>query len=139
MDHRLTRFVPVFVMLAQAPIIRQPRERPLDHPTLRQQLEPLHVVVPLDDLQDPLAARGDPGDQLPRVATVGPDPFHSRPRAGQLRPGEDQFGAVAVLNVRRMDHGRQHPPLRIHQDVPLDSGDFFSPRRSPARRWSVSL
>lgn len=63
-------------MFAQPAIIRQPRERPFDQPTHRQQLEALHVVISLDDLQDPSAEAGNPVDQLSRITTAGPDSSH---------------------------------------------------------------
>jgi transposase len=54
MDHRLPGLVPILVMLAQAAIVRQPRERPLYDPAFRQEFESFDVIVSFDDLQDPL-------------------------------------------------------------------------------------
>nr|ALV82436.1 hypothetical protein [Streptomyces rochei] len=61
MDHRLRSLRQGFVVPCQAAVLHQPAEGSLDHPPLRQGLEPLHPW-PLYDLDiDPLGvtAGGD--------------------------------------------------------------------------------
>jgi hypothetical protein len=107
LDHRLPGLVPVLVVLAQTAAIRQPGEGPFHHPTLRQEFESLDIIIPFNDLQDPLTKGADPTDQLPRLTAVGPHPLHPRPRSQELGLGEDQLGAITVLDVRRVNHHGQ--------------------------------
>lgn len=39
---------------------------------------------------------------------------------------QDQYAAVAVLNVSRMDHGMQQQAYRIDEDVPLFAFDLLA-------------
>src|SRR3954451_5375580 len=117
--HRFAGLVPIFVMLAQASIIRQPGKCSLDYPTLRQELEALDVVIPFHDLQDPPTQGADPSDQLSGVTTVSPNSFQPGPRPQELRLGENQFRTVPVLDLRWVNDNGQQQPEGVDQDVPL--------------------
>ena len=138
MNHGLGGLVPVFVMLAQATIVRQPGEGSLDHPAFGQQLESFDVIIAFDNLEDPLAKAKYPLNQFARVATISPHSQHARPCPLDLRLLEDELGSVAILNVGRVNDYCEYQAQRIHQDVSLDPVDFFSPRRNLAcRRFAL--
>src|SRR5271166_2368131 len=117
LDERFTGLRPVFVVPAQSAIAIEPRNRPFDHPTPRQQLPTFDQLVPLDDFQHPTTILPQPGDQLPRITSIGPDQSHTG--AFGLRTCEYQLGPVTVLDVCRMDHDAQQQAHRIDQQMPF--------------------
>jgi hypothetical protein len=75
-DHRLAGIGEVLVVFAQAALTAEPAEGSLHDPPTWQHLETFDVVGTLHDLETDWVSfpeRPDPGDQLPSVATVGPD------------------------------------------------------------------
>ncbi len=119
-----------FVVLAQPSAASEPGERPLDDPPPRQDNEAFLILWPGDDLDHPAADRPCPVDQVRLIALIDPDP----PEAGEASQGgpEHQLGAVAFLDIRRMDHHDQQQPQRIDQDVALAAvyvlGGVVAPR-----------
>ena len=119
MDHRylnqsLTRLGVVVVVPRQRPALAQPSKRPLYHPPSRQQHKTLGRVAPLHNLQYPPARRADPGDQLPRVAAIGPDQLQLREQI--LGLAQHQLRPIAVLNIGRVNDHAQQQTQRIDQD-----------------------
>ncbi len=107
LNHGLTGFVPVLVVLAQTAATRQPGKGTFHHPTFRQELESLDIIISFDDFQNPLTEGANPTDQLSRIAAVGPHSLQPRPRSQEFGLGEDQFGAITVLDVRWVNHHGQ--------------------------------
>ena len=73
-----------------------------------------------------------PFDQLSGVSPVGPNQLQAREAGcGFL---EQQLGAVAVLDARRMHDDSQQQPQSIYEDMPLATVDFLArvvPMRPP--------
>src|SRR3954464_11382176 len=104
MNHRhlnqgLTRLRQDLVVLAQPTVSPQPAEGPLTHPPLRQALEPLLLVAPLDHLQLPTALAPRPVDQ-PLLLIDPIDPDHLQPRAAILAPRHRRLGPAVILHTR---------------------------------------
>jgi hypothetical protein len=105
----------------------EPAECSLDDPTVRQKLESAHVVAPLDDLHPKTAAGPqtfDPGNELSGVAAICPDEPQSH--HGLFEERENEFGSIAILNVRRVNNDRDQQPKRIDEQVPLATIDLFA-------------
>src|SRR5262249_38691766 len=99
-------------------------DRPLDHPPPRQQLPSFVPLVAPHDGQHPTATLPQPGDQLPRIAPIGPHQADT----GALGFGtcEDQLGPVTVLDVVRMDHDTQQQTQHIAQQLPCAPYDLLA-------------
>jgi hypothetical protein len=123
------------VILAQAAVSSEPRKRSLDDPTLGQNYEPRYVVVASDDLQNPPAQFPRPFDQLTCITAVGPDQF--QPTEVAFEQGQHELGSVAVLNVGRMDHDRQHQAQRVYDDMTLAAIDLLASVVSPRPPFST--
>src|SRR4029453_19325934 len=120
MNERLTRRWQVLVVLAQPPVETQPGKRPLDDPPFRQDLEPLHPIRPLDDLEVDrltLPQGPHPFSHAPGVDGVGPN--LAQPAEAVRQGSEDCPGPVAVLGAGRVDHHAQDQAEGIDQDVAL--------------------
>src|SRR3954465_6271307 len=92
-NHSLTRLRKPLVILAETTIPSQPTERPLDHPPLRHDLEPLLPVAPLRDHQLPSPLRPPPVDQpLLLIDPVRPDDL--QPRTTTLDRPQHRLGPV---------------------------------------------
>jgi hypothetical protein len=123
-NHGLAALGERLVVLAQATVSPEPRKGSLDDPTLGQNHEPCHVVVASDDLQNPPAQFPRPFDQLTRITSVGPDQF--QPTEATLEQSQHELGSVAVLNVGRMYHDRQHQAQRVYDDMTLAAIDLLA-------------
>lgn len=127
-NHRLAGRCEKLVVLAQSTVAPQPPEGALDDPPARQELEALQVVGTLDDLQPQLGAateRGHPREQRSSVRRVGPDEAHPG-EEGVGEPLKHELGAVAILDVRRVDDDSDQQPEGVDQDVTLAPVDLFA-------------
>ena len=90
---------------------------------------PFAVSGTLDDLERPVAAAPERCLQLiPGTAAIGE--HMARPREAVPDGAEDVRSAIAVLDVRRMDDGKQQQVERIGHDVtlaPLDANAGMAP------------
>ena len=131
-DQRLACPRQTFVILAQPPTPPQAGERPLHHPTLALDDEPLRPRRTLHHLQPPAdPTLLDPLQQaISLVTPVSPD--HLQIRIAFLDILERQFGAAAVLDPRRVDHDGQQQPQPVHHDVSLAALDLLA-RVEPLR------
>src|SRR4029450_3859688 len=120
MNERLTRRRQVLVVLTQPAVETQPGKRPLADPPLRQDLEPLYSIRPLDDLEVDrltLPQGPHPFSHAPGVDGLGPNLAQS---GEAVRQGsEDCPGAVAGLGAGRVNHPAQDQAKGIAQDVAL--------------------
>lgn len=101
-DHRSGSLRQGLVVPCQATVLHQPAEGPLDHPPLRQRIEPLGSWS-LNDLHID-AQRGPMVEDAALVAAVGPTPW-SRQRVGRAlrrRRGvvDGGVGGVAAVRIR---------------------------------------
>jgi len=105
------------VVAHQSPVPADPREGPLDDPSLGQDLEAVQVGA-LDDLQTPRAgARDRRGHPRPLVAAVRVDARDER--EASPGPAQEFEGAVAVLDVGGVDDDVQQETERVDENVPL--------------------
>ena len=112
-----------FIVLAEAAVTTEPRERPLDDPSVRQKLEALGRIAALDDFQIPPGELLDPLYQRSRVAAVGPEFFH--PRTTEPNLLDHLLGSVAILHVGGVNHHADDQAERVDNDVALAALDFL--------------
>jgi hypothetical protein len=102
----------------------QPSEGALDDPAFWQNLEADRVVGALDDFQVP-GAKDLHGGGRDRslIAAIGEDPLDEREQT--THGFEHEQAAIAILDVRWMNHDLQGKTQRVDQDVSLLSFDFL--------------
>jgi hypothetical protein len=108
-------------------------------PSLRQNLEdglainkyPLLVGLIAwlgEDFSLPAQQIFDPREEWPSVAVIGKQMVQARKASEQLL--QKQARTVAITDIGRMNQDCQDQALRINQEVPLATEDFFFHRRS---------
>ena len=131
LDPRLTAWGIVFLVLRQTPIAMAPAKGPLPNPPPLADRK-LRWAGPLArHRQHPPAMVLDPVEQGPHpVRRVGP-PLR---QAGQglAHPPEDFDRPIPVRRGGRQDGQPPDQPERIHEQMPLATGDFFL-------RWQTQL
>ena len=134
---RFTALGQFLVVLGQAAVPTEPRQRALHPPANREQDE-AHLLGQLADHDHPPAEMGlDPVLELAGVGAVNPD--QRKPWELAVRADQQVEARVPILHVGRGDQRPQQQPERVDQDVALATVDQLSPRRSRARRrpqWS---
>ena len=113
----------MLIVLAQPAVVIQPGERALYYPAPWQHLKALLVWIALDDFEHSIEMFTDPSDELAGVATIRPALPQVR-RDGRRQFVEDKHGAIAVLDVGRMDHDLQEIAQRVHDNVALAPTNF---------------
>ena len=109
----------------QSTVSADPGQGAFDDPALGKNDEAVRVVA-LDDLQLPGAGLGNGGAGLGSLITgVGENAFEEREQAA-CAPIQDQFGAIAILNIGRMDGDIQEEAERVDEDMSLAARDFLA-------------
>ena len=85
-----------FVFTAEQSVTTQPFERAFHDPAVRENLEPLHVLIALHDPQIPAELLPRRFHQFASVAPVGPDLFESRFTPCVFK---HQLRSVTILNA----------------------------------------
>ena len=112
----------MFVVFAQPTGPTEPGKGAFDDPAARQELEVGKLGAVFDDFQSGTAARtqlAHPPDQCARITAVGPNA--AQPTETVTQGGEQQAGAVAVLQVGRMHADQENQSQGIDQKVSLSS------------------
>lgn len=112
----------MFVVFAQATRSTEPGKGAFDDPAARQDFEVREFGAMFDDLEAGATARAElthPRDQGAGIAAVGPDA--AQPTETVPQGGEQQAGAVAVLDVRRMHADQKNQSQGIDQNMSLSS------------------
>lgn len=113
-----------FIVPGEAAAPADPGQRPLHDPALGQDDEAVAVTA-AHDLQRPGPGPGDGRFHLRSlVSGVADDALHEREAPARLP--QQVFGAIAVLDVGRMDGDRQKQAQRVGQDVALAAERFLS-------------
>ncbi len=108
----------------QSAVSADPGEGALDDPAFGQNDEAMGVAA-LDDFQGPASRFGDGFCQLRAlVSAIADDAFDER--EGTPRPAQQIAGAVAILQIGRMDGDAQQEAEGIDQDVPLAPRDLLA-------------
>ena len=102
----------------------EPGECTLDHPAFEQDCEALAVIRTEDDLQLKAAMIGHPVQQLTAIAAVDPD--EAQFLAGATQLGEQEPGAVAVLDRSGGDQHCQQQTHGVHQEMTFRTIDFLA-------------
>jgi len=114
----------------EASVVTDPGQGPFDDPAFGQDDEAVRFIA-FDDLQLPGAGLCDGGGRLrPLVTGVGEDALDE----GEQATGaaiENQFRAIAVLHVGRMDDDIQEQAERVDEDVPLAARDLLARIEAP--------
>src|SRR5262249_53362712 len=113
----------------------EPAEGAFHDPAPLYDLKTLGMPRAFHDHQGPLQHRRDPRDELARVAPIGPDQPQSWETGDQCR--QDLFGAIPVLDLRRMHHHNQQETEDIDHDVALASADALALVIAPDLSFSV--
>ena len=115
----------------------QPAECSLHNPAAWKHIETLNLVGSFHDLQLERVAGaqlGNPLDKPPGISPISPN----EPEAVAY-PVEQQFGAVPVLNIGRMDDYRNNQTQRVYQQVAFATVDFLAGIISMDPPFSVVL
>lgn len=84
----------------------------------------MDIVGALHDLQGPSRQCLHPVNQLTAITSVGPN--HRQARKFPHEVGEHECGARAVLDVRGVDHDRQHEAKGIDDEMTLPTTYFLA-------------
>lgn len=118
----------------------QPAEGSLHNPPAGKHVETFNFVGPFYNLQLKRAAGaqgGNPLDKFPGIPAISPNELDA-PEAVAY-PIEQQFGAVPVLNIGRMDDYRNNQTQRVYQQVAFAAVDFLAGIISMDPPFSVVL
>jgi len=114
----------VLEILGQPTAPVEPGECAFDHPASGQNLKALRRIRAFDDFDVQL--RQQPGqfrtEFWPLVAAVSKELFQKWEQPEQGR--QNQYPAIALLHVGRMNHGMQEQALGIHQACPCEGGGY---------------
>jgi hypothetical protein len=113
--------------LRQAAVSSKPGFGPFDHPPARQNLEASGGIVPLDDLDPPVAlSRQRAGQFRPGIASIRKDSPQPGPTFADRT--HDHGRAVAILRAGRMNHGADTQAKRASHEMPFAALDPFPVR-----------
>ena len=118
----------------------QPAEGSLHNPAAWKHIETLNLVGSLYNLQLERVAGaqlGNPLNKFPGISPISPNELDA-PKAVAY-PVEQQFGAIPVLNIGRMDDNRYNQPQRVYQQVAFAAVDFLAGIISMDPPFSVVL
>ena len=151
-DEGLAARVRALKIAREATVVRNPGIGAFHHPSFGQHMKASgHDLVPLDDhsFWCPHPAQAGPRvlddlethrevvlhpvlERLPSIAAIPPDHLETRQASDQSR--EQHLASCPVSDISRQHFDAQQQPLRVHQQMSFSAVNFFSPRRSPARR-----
>ena len=119
------------VVFAEPSVAAEPGERPLDDPAMRQDLEALGLVAPLDDFHDPTGELLDPRLERPGLRSVGPERFQHRALETDFL--DPLFRSDAILHAGGVNHHAHDPSERVHKDRTFAPLDFLARVVAPLR------
>ena len=122
-DHRLAALGQRFVVLRQSAVLAEPGKGALDDPSFGQHNELVQQGT-LDDLDKTSVPATRPVHELPGIAAIGEDPLQTPETRSQL--ADQQFSAVAVLNIGRVHHERDDQAEGVDNQVTLAPRDFLA-------------
>ena len=109
----------------QTTVSTDPGEGALDDPAFGESDKAMQLVT-LDDLQHPVSGLGRRRRGFGAlIAGIGEDTVDERKQAAGA-PVEDQPGAVAILDVGRVDDDAQQQAKRVDENVPLAARDLLA-------------
>ena len=112
-----------FVLTAEQSVTPRPSERAFHDPAVRENLEPLHVLTALHDLQIPAELLPRRFHQFASITPVGPDLFESRFTPCVFK---HPLRSVAILNAGGRDRHRNQQPQCLDQNLSLASVHLLS-------------
>ena len=123
-------------VFGQPAVAIEPSEGPFDYPAAGEHNEA--GSVSFDDLDRPAAEFGESfGQFVPRIGTIGEE--MAQPGEEIVNGFDNERGAVAVLNISRVNLGADEEANRIGDDMALAPVDLFAgviPARDRRSRWS---
>ena len=135
LDHGLGDLGQLLVLLGEAAPAAEPAERPLRHPTTREEDEALGPgEAPDDDQRQPEQEAGEQGRE-PVVSTIGE--HNLEPRVEPLQPAQQIAGTIGVLDVGGMDDNAEQQAGGVDPDMPFAALDLL--RRIPTARPPFSV
>lgn len=107
----------LLVVADKPAVLEDPSEGALNHPATAQHLEAFCGGRAFDDLDDDMSLLPGPLHEPTGISSVGKGVFDERVScAGRL---EHQLGAIAILNVGRVDPDCKEAPIGVGQDMAL--------------------
>jgi len=107
----------LLVVADKPAVLDDPSESALNHPTTAQHLEAFCGGRTFDDLDDDMSLLPGPVHEATGISSVGKGVFDERVSCtGRF---EHHLGAIAILNVGRMDPDGKEPSIGVGQDVTL--------------------
>jgi hypothetical protein len=126
LNHGFARVGAPFVVLAQTPAAAQPGKCPFGNPTFGQQHEAARFFRATHDVQLVLRMFLQPFVQRIVVVLAVPPDDHQTREAFRVHAGEGQLGAFGVIDGGAGDNHRQQQSHRIHDNMPLATGDLLA-------------
>jgi len=87
----------------------------INHPSSRQNDKALNVIAPFNYLQNPMTQIRHPINQFASIAAIGPDQLQTTKATEQFT--QNQFGAITILNISRMDDNGHHQTQCIYHQM----------------------
>ena len=116
-----------FIIFAQAAIVVQPTKGSLHHPTARQNMKSLEVIVTLDDFPHPAKGGFDPvGKGLTAIACISPQQFQAWQVQTLVQLGQQLLAAWLVLHIAGGNQDREQQPHGIDHDMPFAAVHSFT-------------
>jgi hypothetical protein len=114
-----------FKVFGEASVAIEPSESPLDDPAPRQDDKAADGIGTLDDLDGPVADFVESGVELgAAVGAVGKDMPQPRMEISDL--GQDQWCAIAILDVGFMDNSGDQQAVGVGEHVALTALDLLA-------------
>ena len=122
--HGFTAVCQRLIVLAQAAVFSQPRKSTFYHPSTWQNDKSLNVIAPFNNLQNPMTKICRPINQFAGISAIGPDQHQATKATEQFR--QNQFGAITILNIGRMDDHGHHQTQRIYHQMAFSARYFLA-------------
>jgi len=122
-DHGLTALRQRLIVFGKSAVLPKPCECSFNNPSLGEDDELVRLRA-FDDLNDPAVPADRPIHKLPGITSIGPDHFKAPPSRTELM--DQQFAAVTVLNVGRVNDQCEDQAERVHNDMALTPLDFLA-------------
>ena len=122
-DHGFAGFGEGFIVFREAAVFSKPCKCSLDNPPLGKDNK-LVSIRSLDDFNDPAIPAHCPIHKPSGITAIGPDHFEASPPRTQLF--YEQFTAVTVLDVGRVNDQSENQAKRVNNDMTLAPKRFLA-------------
>jgi len=105
----------LLIVLAQSPILAQPRKGSLYHSLPRQDRKTFNLVIAFHNLQHQKNEISSPVDELTCISTIGPDQRQTAKTSCQFT--HSQFSTITMLNIGCVHHHGHNQTQRTNHQM----------------------